>query len=153
MVYSSKTAERIKWTRLLTNCDISFCVLFLQVDWNQRGRPTSNQKLEPLQANRKNRQDSSLPTVRFNGFALFGPFSPKQMMNHVHFPHISDCNIQHHKVPSISDSKISDWISFYFLFKITISQSDPAEWQGFYDRTQNVFMGVLLRHWNRPFAL
>lgn len=27
----------------------------------------------------------------------------------------------------------------FFWFKITISQSDPAEWQGFYDWTQKIY--------------
>lgn len=108
---------------LVDNCDLSLAshslcpFFFLQADWNQRSRPTSNRKLEPLQANRRNRQDSSSPTVRLNERGLFWRIRPQtRMMNHNPFPHIYDYDIQRHKTPSSSDCKRSDWISFYFFF-------------------------------------
>lgn len=79
--------SRQLWPFSCLSLPLSF--FFLQADWNQRSRPTSNRKLEPLQANRRNRQDSSSPTVRLNERGLFWRIRPQtRMMNHNPFPHM-----------------------------------------------------------------
>lgn len=73
--------------------------------------------------------------------------SPKPMMNHNHFPHIYDYDIQCHKTPSSLDCKRGDWISFYFFSysKLPSLKVTPLNGRAFMIGRKNLFMDVLLR--------
>lgn len=105
--------------------EMSLILLFFQVDWNQRSWPISNRKHEPLRANRKNRQDSSLPTVRLSGTGLFDTFGKTGgCLSHVLLYY------------SVLQSSSLIWMlkkKYWNYFQIAISESDPTEWHEFYD--------------------